>query len=101
MKKTLLKFFVEKDQPLYVKITCNEEYEGKEAPQINISQDCKVMVSVLGFEIDYEKSGKLWFNRLDFFFIADSEEKPNEGSIHIEVKNVKDFITVCIQPLYE
>lgn len=102
MKKALLRFFTEEDKSLCVKITCDEKLEGKEAPQIGISPDGEAIVSVLDFEIDYEKSGKLWFNQLDFWFSPDSKDETKVGCIFVKVKNVDDgVINVGIQPFDE
>ena len=69
MKKALLRFFVEdkEKKSLYVMITCNEENDGEDAPVIAISPDDNgtALLSVLDFEIDHEKSGKLWINDLE------------------------------------
>ena len=102
MKKALLRFFTEEDKSLCIKITCDEENEGKEAPQIGVSPDGDTIVSVLDFEIDYEKSGKLWFNQLDLLFYPASKGETKEGCIFVKVKDVDDgVINVGIQPLDE
>lgn len=102
MKKALLRFLIEEDKALCVKVTCDEENEGKEAPHIGISPNGEAVVSVLDFEIDYEKSGKLWFNQLNFWFLPDTKEETKLGCIYVKVKDAEDgIIDVGIQPLDE
>jgi len=102
MKKALLRFFIQEDKALCVKVTCDEKNEGKEAPQIGVSPDGDAIVSVLDFEVDYEKSGKLWFNQLDLSFRPASKDETKEGCIFVKVKDVDDgVINVGIQPLDE
>jgi hypothetical protein len=103
MKKALLRFYVQEDKSLCVKITCDEECEGKEAPRISVAPDGEVVISVLDFEIDYEKSGKLWFNQLNFYFGPDArEDETKVGCIFVKVKNADDgLMNVSIQPLDE
>ncbi len=57
---------------------------------------------MLDFEIDYEKSGKLWFNQLNFSFGPDTKDETKEGCIYVKVKNVDDgIVNVSIQPIDE
>ena len=102
MKKALLRFFIEEDKSLCIKITCDEECEGKEAPRIGVSPNGVAVVAVLDFEIDYEKSGKLWLNQLDFWFKPASKEETKVGCIYAKVIDVNDgILNVSIQPLDE
>ncbi len=105
MKKALLRFFTQEDKSLCVKIVCDEELEGKEAPLIGVSpygRYARAIVSVLDFEIDYENSGKLWFNELVFSFKPNSPDETKEGCILVEVKDKENgVINVGIQSLDE
>ena len=98
MKKALLRFIVDEDEEnsLFVKVKCFEG-EGDNAPLIAISRDGVASIVVNDFEIDYERSGKLWFNMLNFYF--DDDEF---GTIFVSVKNKNDkFLFVSIKSLDE
>jgi hypothetical protein len=101
MKKALLRFIAygDEENSLFVKVKCFEG-EGDEAPLIAISRDGVVSIVVKDFEIDYERSGKLWFNMLDFCF--DDDPNDETGTIFVSMKKKNDkFFFVTIKSLDE
>lgn len=102
MKKALLKFFLSVDNPLFVKITCDEECEGEMSPLIGITPEGEFAVSVLDFEVDYVKSGKLWFNDMNLQFSVDTPRDQKQGVIYVKLRGVDDgVLNVGVQILKE
>ena len=95
--ESLLKFFVEEDKTLRVKIKCEKEGD----PQIGIRPDGTAVVKVDDFEIDYENSGKLWFNQLDIYYGSDDKEETKLGLFLVRPKDEDEVINVIVKPLWE
>ena len=93
--EALLQFFVEEDKTLRVKIKCEKEGD----PQIDIRPDGTAVVKVDDFEIDYENSGKLWFNQLEIYYRSDDKEETKLGSFLVRPKDEDGVITVIVKLL--
>ena len=89
MEKYLIKFWSENDvkfeKMLVIEFTPDEDDETNSvgAPGIYVSSTGDVYLSVKSFKIDYEKSGKCWFNDLRIRFTPDDGESKELGVITV------------------
>ena len=82
MKKFLIKFWIDGEKPdnsesaLWIKCVYNgiNERHGVCTPVVTFDSEIYCHIGVDEFEIDYEKSGKLWFNTFSVEFDGGKNE---------------------------
>ena len=102
MKKFLIKLWLDcgganrRENALCIKFTQAVE-EGQSTPEIGVT-NFEVLISVKDYEVDYEQSGKLWFNDLELSFSPDGDETKC-GVIAVKVKDVEEPLFVNIHEI--